>query len=249
LPLARAATADAHSAQLIAHGASAASAWRRYSSLASTASAVAALASGNYQAAADYSASALRHQDEMDDQWGQTWSLELCAWIIAARLDQADNPRGEAERAAWLLGAAGARQHRLGVNLAGLRPLAAGHARAHQQIAAVLSEAEVSAALSAGSRGNEQAARVALGESTTRRPATPSPGLLTTREREVAELVAEGLTSPQIAAQLFISTRTVNTHIGNIMTKLGFHRRTAIATWIVTQSDGRSVTGIPTGGA
>jgi DNA-binding CsgD family transcriptional regulator len=52
-------------------------------------------------------------------------------------------------------------------------------------------------------------------------PATP----LTRREREVASLAAAGLSSKQIAAQLFISQRTVDTHLGRAYTKLGVSRR------------------------
>ncbi|MGB0524936.1 MAG: response regulator [Flammeovirgaceae bacterium] len=45
--------------------------------------------------------------------------------------------------------------------------------------------------------------------------------LLTQREREIVELIIEGLSSPQIAKQLFISSRTVENHRSNIMSKLG----------------------------
>jgi DNA-binding NarL/FixJ family response regulator len=43
------------------------------------------------------------------------------------------------------------------------------------------------------------------------------------REREIVQLLAEGHTSPQIARQLHISTRTVETHRHNIMKKLDLH--------------------------
>jgi len=45
--------------------------------------------------------------------------------------------------------------------------------------------------------------------------------MLTAREREVLQLTAEGLTSAQIGARLFISPRTVETHRANLMRKLG----------------------------
>ena len=47
--------------------------------------------------------------------------------------------------------------------------------------------------------------------------------LLAPREREVLQLLAEGLTSPQIATRLFISTATVESHRRNLMGKLGIH--------------------------
>jgi DNA-binding NarL/FixJ family response regulator len=47
---------------------------------------------------------------------------------------------------------------------------------------------------------------------------TPIP-LITSREKEVLQLIAEGLTSPQIAQQLFISLHTVDSHRKNLLTK------------------------------
>jgi DNA-binding NarL/FixJ family response regulator len=49
---------------------------------------------------------------------------------------------------------------------------------------------------------------------------------LSTREREVLHLAAEGRTSPEIATRLFISTRTVETHRANLMRKLGLRSQT-----------------------
>ncbi|MBV9469411.1 MAG: response regulator transcription factor [Abitibacteriaceae bacterium] len=46
---------------------------------------------------------------------------------------------------------------------------------------------------------------------------------LTAREREILHLTAEGLSSTEVAARLFISSRTVETHRTNLMRKLGLH--------------------------
>jgi len=55
---------------------------------------------------------------------------------------------------------------------------------------------------------------------------------LTRRAREVAELVALGLTNRDIAARLFISERTVEWHVEQLMNKLGFNTRAKIAGWM-----------------
>jgi DNA-binding NarL/FixJ family response regulator len=60
-------------------------------------------------------------------------------------------------------------------------------------------------------------------------------GFLTPREQEVARLVAQGATNREIAAQLVISERTAETHVGNILNKLDFTSRAQIAAWVVEQ--------------
>ncbi|MDL4819558.1 LuxR C-terminal-related transcriptional regulator [Actinomadura opuntiae] len=64
------------------------------------------------------------------------------------------------------------------------------------------------------------------------RPVTP-PSTLTAREREIARLVARGLTNRGIADELVISPATVARHVTNILTKLGFSSRAQIAAWVV----------------
>ena len=57
----------------------------------------------------------------------------------------------------------------------------------------------------------------------------PGDGGLSTREVEVATLVAEGLSNREIAARLVISERTAGNHVAHILTKLGFTSRSQIA--------------------
>lgn len=62
-----------------------------------------------------------------------------------------------------------------------------------------------------------------------------SPGLaarLTSREREIAILVANGLSNRQIADKLVISARTAEGHVEQVRNKLGFHSRSQIAAWV-----------------
>jgi predicted ATPase/DNA-binding CsgD family transcriptional regulator len=60
-------------------------------------------------------------------------------------------------------------------------------------------------------------------------PARP----LTRREREIADLVAAGLGNRDIAEQLVLSKRTVDSHIDHIFTKLGFSSRTQLVNWVL----------------
>jgi predicted ATPase/DNA-binding CsgD family transcriptional regulator len=61
-------------------------------------------------------------------------------------------------------------------------------------------------------------------------------GGLTEREREVAILIAQGESNQAIADALVVTKRTVETHISNIMFKLGYTSRTQIAVWAVESS-------------
>jgi DNA-binding CsgD family transcriptional regulator len=56
-------------------------------------------------------------------------------------------------------------------------------------------------------------------------PAAPVPGALSARERELVTLVARGRTDAQIAGELYISIRTVRSHLDRIRDKTGCRRR------------------------
>jgi len=58
--------------------------------------------------------------------------------------------------------------------------------------------------------------------------------VLAKREVEVARLVADGLSNKQIGARLFISERTVDSHLRSILDKLGFNSRAQIAGWVAS---------------
>ncbi len=64
--------------------------------------------------------------------------------------------------------------------------------------------------------------------------------ILTPRERQVLELVAQGLTNKEIAAHLVISENTVRTHLRRILDKLHVHSRVEAAVWLkahITQKE------------
>jgi DNA-binding CsgD family transcriptional regulator len=76
----------------------------------------------------------------------------------------------------------------------------------------------------------------------------PEPSPLTRREREVAALVARGLTDRQIAETLVITEGTVGVHLNNIFTKLDLHSRSQLAVWaaehgLLTQASRRLAVG------
>jgi predicted ATPase/DNA-binding CsgD family transcriptional regulator len=72
---------------------------------------------------------------------------------------------------------------------------------------------------------------------------TAPPSSLTTRELEIARLVAAGQTNKAIAAELVISPATVARHIANIMAKLGFRSRAQIAAWVADRKLPASIAG------
>jgi DNA-binding NarL/FixJ family response regulator len=60
---------------------------------------------------------------------------------------------------------------------------------------------------------------------------------LTQRELEVADLVAEGLGNREIAVRLYLSKRTVESHVEHIFGKLGLSSRAQLATWVLAGRD------------
>jgi DNA-binding NarL/FixJ family response regulator len=55
---------------------------------------------------------------------------------------------------------------------------------------------------------------------------------LSRREREVAQLLARGLSNREIAGRLYLSERTIDNHVHHILDKLGFDSRVQVATWL-----------------
>jgi len=73
---------------------------------------------------------------------------------------------------------------------------------------------------------------VARGEQPVSPPTRTAPVRLTPREREVAALVAQGLTNHGIADALTISERTVEGHVESVLRKLEFRSRSQVAVWV-----------------
>jgi non-specific serine/threonine protein kinase len=83
-----------------------------------------------------------------------------------------------------------------------------------------------------------RALEYALGEERHAAEVAADAGPLSRREREVAAMVATGLTNRQIAVRLFIAERTAEGHVERIRNKLGVRSRTEVATWAVAHGLG-----------
>ncbi|MFZ1491744.1 MAG: tetratricopeptide repeat protein [Ilumatobacteraceae bacterium] len=167
----------------------------------------------------------LRIGDEIGDQRAIALGLEGVAAVLGLV-----TAHSMAARSAWLLGAAEALRIRDEMPLPDndAKSLAApiGHARA------LLGQEPYELERAAGHR-LALADAVALGLTAEIAPPDAGSGRsaaarLTRRERQIAELVAEGLTNGAIAARLGIAPRTADTHVGNVLRKLGAPSRTAI---------------------
>ncbi|MGY1808672.1 LuxR C-terminal-related transcriptional regulator [Blastococcus sp. SYSU D00669] len=114
--------------------------------------------------------------------------------------------------------------------------LALARAVAGERPAVALAEARTALAEFRGLRADRDAddAAALLRSLGVRVPGTRAPGgALTSREAEVLELLGHGLTNPEIAERLFISRKTVEHHVANVLAKLGLRSRAEAAGYAV----------------
>jgi len=165
----------------------------------------------------------------VNDTFATGYCVEALGWVSF--------DRGDPERAAILLGAAARLSKAMGTPPAVFPELSAQHERYLARVRAALGEARFAAAFGRGERMPvEEGVAHALGQS--RRPSasgasperTAKP--LTRRERQVAELLAQGLSNRDISAALAISPRTVEGHVDHVLSKLGLSNRAAVADWV-----------------
>ena len=86
-------------------------------------------------------------------------------------------------------------------------------------------------------KGDEAAVAAVLGQAAPGPADDPDAKPLTRREKEIAVLVADGLVNREIAERLFLSRRTVESHIEHIFTKLHLSSRTQLAGWVLERGE------------
>jgi non-specific serine/threonine protein kinase len=163
----------------------------------------------------------------VDDRNGLTMVLETLASMAAER--------GTHERAAILLGLAQRVRDLSSITLIEL------YRQQHEQSVSIIIRAIGRKAFDAAyARGRamtiDEGVAFAVEDKPTRKPVTPvksaSDTELTRRQLEIARLIADDLTNRQIADRLFLSERTVETHITNMLNKLGLNSRVQLSRWI-----------------
>ena len=178
-----------------------------------------------------------------DEQFTVGLSLEALGWVAGSeRRDQ---------RAAHLLGASDRMWRAMQASLSSFRSMRDFHDEATARLRERLGDRAFEAAFARGTtltaprrwRWPWTGCRTPLGPTPARlrRPRPARAGRtscrlgLTRREREVAALVAEGLTNREIAARLVVAQRTAEGHVENILSKLGFTSRSQVAAWLAAQ--------------
>ncbi|WP_113701385.1 helix-turn-helix transcriptional regulator [Nonomuraea lactucae] len=193
---------------------------------------------GDIQRATALEKQSLTFNRTLDDPLGVGVNVEVLAWIAATE--------SRHERAARLLGILDTVWQAIGAPLSGYGHLAHYHDECEHLTRNALGTSAFEAAFAWGARlSYDDALAYAVQEDEradeppvndkpvkTRTKAAP----LTRREMEIARLVAQGMTSKEIAATLVISQRTVESHIEHILGKLGYHSRAQIAVWVGEQA-------------
>jgi non-specific serine/threonine protein kinase len=164
----------------------------------------------------------------LDGRPGTALSLEALAWGVGAL--------GQHKRAAHLLGTAEVLWESTGGSIAIFFPeLACEHDTCVAAARAALGDQAYVAALR---RGSQMPPSQALNEAEPTRRSTrlgqvhsPGAASLTAREEQIAVLLARGLSNKAIAKTLVIAQRTAETHVANILVKLGLTSRSQVAAW------------------
>lgn len=192
---------------------------------------LALLQQGKLQASGEAQFKALPMKAELCDTFGIALCLEVLAWLAARQQRH--------ERAARLLGAAGALLERLGQRISMYAALVGPHQQAEAAARDALGDARYATLCrAAGGDPLDQLIPLVISDTDDLEVAGPllasanKPDPLTSREHEIAALVADGLSNREIAARLIISKRTVDAHVEHIYAKLGISSRVQLANWL-----------------
>jgi len=168
--------------------------------------------------------SCLRIRESLGDLHGITMSIDMLAVCLVAEADYG--------RAAVLCGAGDALWKILHTPIQEGPHYAEIRRSATETCRQALGEEQFEAAHQHG-MGLSVAEAIAVARNESATPVTPTTtSPLTRREREIAELVTQGLGNREIAERLVLAKRTVDSHIEHIFNKLGFTSRAQIATWV-----------------
>lgn len=165
---------------------------------------------------------ALRIKIELDDPFGVAWTLDTLAEIAC--------DVGLYPRSAVLLGAASQMWETMNVDRLTRKRLQIREDVTQTRLLATMGS---SAFTDLFRRGQRLPYATVLATALDGEPEPAGtlamPGLLTTRETEIAQLLMRGMTNKQIASKLVIAKRTVDSHVQNILIKLGISSRSQIA--------------------
>jgi len=177
---------------------------------------------------------ALIMKQEIGDTAGIAYCLSVLAWLAVGQQRY--------DRATWLLGAADPLWQRVGSRLSGDEVMEVFQQQAVSDVRAALGEARFTAVWRDGATASLGAiitqaiggADTPAPDSAAERVETLADRVLTSREHQIAKLVAEGLSNREIAERLVISKRTVDAHIEHIFAKLGVSSRVRLAAWLAS---------------
>lgn len=192
---------------------------------------------GDHDTAAARATDALRSHRVFDDAIGTTLMTDLLGWSMASA--------GHGDRAAVLLGAASTRWDLVGQQLYGSEHWNSLRDKALSATHEQMSDASFEVAWRRGrTMSTGELYAFVFGSDTVQvapdREGDPRDDL-SPREREVADLVVDGLTNRQIAEQLVLSVRTVEGHVEHVLRKTGVGRRSELAS-VVRNSRQRPTT-------
>lgn len=185
---------------------------------------------GQSERAAELLVESLWLRRQLNDALGSLWCVEGLGLVAASA--------GELERAAVLLAATSVLFKRMGSPPATFPDLVSAHEECRHQVAASVGQSSYDAAAARGEALDlDGAIAYALGEDRAPAQAHTDPwSALTPRERQVAELLAAGLSNRAIAERLVISPRTAEAHVEHILAKLGLTSRNQVAAWAARSS-------------